>query len=109
MEQRLVADLALIHAWKGDAEGNRVYRKTARNFNSVMVTAANVAVAEVKSLVENEEIGADHIHRFCRKVFSSVRNVGKYSYGFLVGDLYSWVFLTRAAFNNQKFSPNNAD
>ena len=62
MEQGLVADLALIHAWKGDAEGNLVYRKTARNFNPVMATAGKVVVAEVESLVENGQIGADHIH-----------------------------------------------
>ncbi|OJY68522.1 MULTISPECIES: CoA transferase subunit A [unclassified Rhizobium] len=62
MEEGLVADLALIHAWKGDAEGNLVYRKTARNFNPVMATAGKVVVAEVESLVKNGQIGADHIH-----------------------------------------------
>ncbi len=62
MERGLVADLAVIHAWKGDREGNLVYRKTARNFNPVMATAARVTVAEVEHLVEPGEIDPDHIH-----------------------------------------------
>ena len=52
MERGLFADLALVHAWKGDTEGNLVYRKTARNFNPMMATAARVTVAEVEQLVE---------------------------------------------------------
>src|SRR3954452_10580176 len=52
MERGLVADLAIIHAWKADREGNLVYRKTARNFNPVMATAAKATVAEVEHLVE---------------------------------------------------------
>jgi 3-oxoacid CoA-transferase subunit A len=62
MERGLVADLAVVHAWKGDREGNLVYRKTARNFNPVMATAARVTVAEVEHLVEPGEIDPDHIH-----------------------------------------------
>ena len=62
MERGLVADLAVIHAWKGDREGNLVYRKTARNFNPVMATAGRVTVAEVEHLVEPGEIDPDHIH-----------------------------------------------
>ena len=62
MERGLVADLAIIHAWKGDREGNLVYRKTARNFNPVMATAGSVTVAEVEHLVEPGEIDPDHIH-----------------------------------------------
>jgi 3-oxoacid CoA-transferase subunit A len=62
MERRLVADLAIVHAWKADREGNLVYRKTARNFNPVMATAARVTVAEVENLVEPGEIDPDHIH-----------------------------------------------
>src|SRR5438477_4702958 len=62
MERGLVADLAIVHAWKADREGNLVYRKTARNFNPVMATAANVTVAEVEHLVEPGEIDPDHIH-----------------------------------------------
>ncbi len=48
METGLVADIALVHAWKGDAEGNLVYRKTARNFNPMMATAARLTIAEVE-------------------------------------------------------------
>src|SRR5258705_4712372 len=62
MERGLVADLAIVHAWKADREGNLVYRKTARNFNPVMATAARVTVAEVEHLVEPGEIDPDHIH-----------------------------------------------
>ena len=61
MERGLFADLAIIHAWKGDTEGNLVYRKTARNFNPIMATAAKVTVAEVENLVQAGEIDADHI------------------------------------------------
>ncbi len=61
MERGLFADLAIIHAWKGDSEGNLVYRLTARNFNPVMATAARVTVAEVEHLVAPGEIAADAI------------------------------------------------
>jgi 3-oxoacid CoA-transferase subunit A len=61
MERGLVADLAIVHAWQGDTEGNLVYRKTARNFNPMMATAAKVTVAEVEHLVEPGEIDPDHI------------------------------------------------
>lgn len=61
MERGIKADLALVHAWKGDTEGNLVYRKTARNFNPMMATAADVTVAEVEILVEPGEINPDHI------------------------------------------------
>jgi 3-oxoacid CoA-transferase subunit A len=62
MEKGLVADLALIHAWKGDREGNLVYRKTARNFNPIMATAGRITVAEVEHLVAPGEIDPDQIH-----------------------------------------------
>jgi 3-oxoacid CoA-transferase subunit A len=62
MERGLVADLAIIHAWKADREGNLVYRKTARNFNPVMATAAKVTVAEIEHLVEPGTIDPDQIH-----------------------------------------------
>jgi len=62
MERSLVADLAIVHAWKADREGNLVYRKTARNFNPVMATAARITVAEVEHLVDPGEIDPDHIH-----------------------------------------------
>jgi 3-oxoacid CoA-transferase subunit A len=61
MEEALVADLALVHAWKGDAEGNLVYRKTARNFNPMMATAARLTVVEVEHLVEPGELDPDAI------------------------------------------------
>jgi len=61
METGLVADLAIVHAWKGDTEGNLVYRKTARNFNPMMATAGRVTVAEVEQLVQPGEIDPDHI------------------------------------------------
>jgi len=61
MERGIVGDLAIVHAWKGDTEGNLVYRKTARNFNPVMATAGKVTVAEVEILVEPGEIEPDHI------------------------------------------------
>src|SRR4051794_26807437 len=62
MERGIVADLAIVHAWKGDREGNLVYRKTARNFNPVMATAGKITIAEVEHLVEPGEIDPDHIH-----------------------------------------------
>jgi 3-oxoacid CoA-transferase subunit A len=61
METGLVADLAIVHAWKGDTEGNLVYRKTARNFNPMMATAAKITVAEVEHLVEPGQLDPDHI------------------------------------------------
>jgi 3-oxoacid CoA-transferase subunit A len=61
MERGLVADLAIVHAWKGDTEGNLVYRKTARNFNPMMATAGKVTIAEVEQLVKPGELDADHI------------------------------------------------
>jgi 3-oxoacid CoA-transferase subunit A len=61
MERGLVADIALVHAWKGDTEGNLVYRKTARNFNPMMATAGRVTIAEVEHLVQPGEIDGDLI------------------------------------------------
>src|SRR6202045_1782870 len=61
METGLVADLSIVHAFKGDTEGNLVYRKTARNFNPMMATAGRITVAEVEHLVEPGEIEPDHI------------------------------------------------
>jgi 3-oxoacid CoA-transferase subunit A len=62
MERGLFADIALVHAWKGDHEGNLLYRKTARNFNPMMATAAKFTVAEVEHLVAPGEIEPDAIH-----------------------------------------------
>src|SRR5882757_507337 len=61
MERGIVADLSIVHAWKGDTEGNLVYRKTARNFNPMMATASKSTVAQVENLVEPGQINPDHI------------------------------------------------
>jgi len=61
MEHWLKADFALVKAWKGDRHGNLVYRKTARNFNPMMATAARITIAEVEELVEPGELDADSI------------------------------------------------
>ena len=62
MEQALKADFALVKAWKGDKWGNLVYRKTARNFNPMMATAAKITIAEAEHLVEVGELEADLVH-----------------------------------------------
>ncbi|MBV9622873.1 MAG: CoA transferase subunit A [Acidobacteria bacterium] len=62
MERALKADFALVKAWKGDKWGNLVYRKTARNFNPLMATAARVTIAEVEHLVEVGELEPDCVH-----------------------------------------------
>jgi 3-oxoacid CoA-transferase subunit A len=62
MERGLTADLAIVKAWKGDHEGNLVYRQTARNFNPMMATAGKVTVAEVEALVQTGELDKDNIH-----------------------------------------------
>src|SRR6187397_1233680 len=61
LEAPLHADFAFVKAWKGDRVGNLVYRKTARNFNPVMATAATVTIAEVEHLVDPGEIDPDHV------------------------------------------------
>jgi 3-oxoacid CoA-transferase subunit A len=62
MERGLKADFAFVKAWKGDRLGNLVYRKTARNFNPMMATAAKITIAEVEHLVEVGELDGDQIH-----------------------------------------------
>jgi 3-oxoacid CoA-transferase subunit A len=62
LETALRADFALVKAWKGDAHGNLVYRKTARNFNPEMATAAKVTIAEVEQLVPVGELNPDQVH-----------------------------------------------
>jgi 3-oxoacid CoA-transferase subunit A len=62
METGLVADIAIVHARKGDHEGNLVYRMTARNFNPMMATAGKVTIAEVEELVETGSLDPDQIH-----------------------------------------------
>jgi len=61
LEKPLRADFAFVKAWIGDRTGNLVYRRTARNFNPVMATAAAVTIAEVERLVEPGEIDPDHV------------------------------------------------
>lgn len=62
METGLTADVSLVKAWKGDKEGNLIFRKTARNFNPMMATAGKVTVVEVEELVETGELDPDQIH-----------------------------------------------
>ncbi len=62
MERGLTADLSIVKAWKGDAEGNLIYRKTARNFNPMMATAGRATVVEVEELVEIGALDKDAIH-----------------------------------------------
>jgi 3-oxoacid CoA-transferase subunit A len=61
MERGLFADLAIIHAWKADPEGNLIYRKTARNFNPMMATAAKITIAEVEEIVPAGSMDPDLI------------------------------------------------
>jgi len=72
MERALQADFAFIKAWKDDKWGNLVYRKTARNFNPMMATAAKVTIAEVEHLVEPGELDPDTVHTpsvFVKRIF----------------------------------------
>ena len=62
MERALKADFALIHAWRADRWGNLVFRKTARNFNAVMATAAHVTIVEAEELVEPGQLDPDRVH-----------------------------------------------
>ena len=62
METGLVADISIVHAWKGDTEGNLIFRKTARNFNPMMATAGKITVAEVEHLFKAGELDPDEIH-----------------------------------------------
>src|SRR5438034_7675102 len=76
LEHALRADFAFVKAWKGDRWGNLVYRKTARNFNPVMATAARVTIAEVEQLVEPGAIDPDHVVTpgiFVRYIFQGAK------------------------------------
>jgi 3-oxoacid CoA-transferase subunit A len=76
MERALQADFALVKAWKGDPWGNLVYRKTARNFNPMMATAARVTIAEVEHLVEVGDLEPDSIHTpsvYVKRIFEGER------------------------------------
>jgi 3-oxoacid CoA-transferase subunit A len=72
MERALKADFAFVKAWKADKWGNLVYRKTARNFNPMMATAAGITIAEVEHLVEPGELDPDMVHTpsvFVKRIF----------------------------------------
>jgi len=72
MEHALRADFAFVKAWKADKQGNLVYRKTARNFNPMMATAAKVTIAEVEHIVEVGELDPDMVHTpsvFVKRIF----------------------------------------
>ena len=76
MERALKADFAFIKAWKGDRWGNLVYRKTARNFNPMMATAAKITIGEVEHLVEPGELDPDMVHTpsvFVKRIFQGER------------------------------------
>ena len=76
MERALRADFAFVKAWKGDKWGNLVYRKTARNFNPMMATAAKVTIAEVENLVEVGELDPDLVHTpsiYVQRIFQGER------------------------------------
>lgn len=62
LEQALVADYAIVKAWKGDTHGNLIYRDTARNFNPMMATAAKITIAEVEELVPAGSLDPNQIH-----------------------------------------------
>lgn len=62
LEKAITGDYAIIKAWKGDKEGNLVFRKTSRNFNPIMAAAAKITIAEVEELVEVGELDPDEIH-----------------------------------------------
>jgi 3-oxoacid CoA-transferase subunit A len=62
MEMAFDADFAIVKAWKGDTQGNLIYRETARNFNPMMAMAGKITIAEVEELVPVGELDPDHIH-----------------------------------------------
>src|SRR3546814_10702937 len=77
LETGLIADLAIVKAWRGDSRGNLVYRKTARNFNPMVATCGRVTVAEVEEMVSAGEIDPDHVHTasiFVNRLVLSAQN-----------------------------------
>ncbi|MEQ1579775.1 MAG: CoA transferase subunit A [Steroidobacteraceae bacterium] len=77
-ETGLTADISLVKAWKGDTEGNLIYRKTARNFNPNMATAGRVTIAEVEHLVPVGELDPDAIHTpgiYVQRIFQGANYV----------------------------------
>jgi 3-oxoacid CoA-transferase/3-oxoacid CoA-transferase subunit A len=76
LEDAITGDYALVKAWRGDRFGNLVYRRTARNFNPMMATAAKVTIAEVEELVEPGQIDPDHVHTpgiYVHRIFQGAR------------------------------------
>ncbi|HPI53540.1 MAG TPA: CoA transferase subunit A [Chitinophagaceae bacterium] len=72
MERAFESDYAIVKAWKGDTQGNLVFRETARNFNPMMAMAGRITIAEVEEIVEPGELNPDHIHTpgiFVHKIF----------------------------------------
>ncbi len=72
LEEALTADFAIVKAWKGDTEGNLIYRATARNFNPMMAMAGKITIAEVEILVEAGELDPNEIHTpgiFVQRIF----------------------------------------
>jgi 3-oxoacid CoA-transferase A subunit len=76
LERGLKADFAFVKAWKGDEMGNLMYRKTTRNFNPMMATAAKITIAEVEELVPVGTIEPDHVHTagvYVKRIFQGAR------------------------------------
>ena len=76
METALVADFAIVKAWKGDKAGNLIYKATARNFNHPMAMAGKVTIAEVEELVEPGELDPNQIHTpgiFVQRIFQGTK------------------------------------
>ena len=72
MEAWLKADFAIVKAWKGDTQGNLIYKATARNFNPMMATAGKITIAEVEHLVQPGELDPNEIHTpgiFVQRIF----------------------------------------
>src|SRR5471030_585230 len=75
LEEAIHADLSIVKAWKGDASGNLVYRKTARNFNPMIATCGKVTIAEVEEMVPEGALDGDAIHTpgiYVDRVFQGV-------------------------------------
>ena len=84
MERGIVADFALVHAWKGDRHGNLVYRRTARNFNPPAAACGAITIAQVEHLVEPGEIDPDEVHTpasMCSGSCASARSKSESSSG----------------------------
>lgn len=72
LEQALLADFAIVKAWKGDTAGNLIYKGTARNFNPPMAMAGKITIAEVEELVQPGELNPNHVHTpgiFVQRIF----------------------------------------